>query len=229
MPLNKISHMNEADHILVTQAVAAVEEATSGEIVTIVTDQSDHYNDIAIAWATIMAFFTLSIVTVFPSYFSAAMTALSGGWDYQFTVGEYLGGLFVLMAAVWICEWAVMKWMPMRMFFTPKYIKERRVRERAVQLFKVGAESRTHGRTGILIFLSMREHRAEIVADKAIADKVSPEIWGDAMLAMIAHVRGGEAGKGMAAAVEQVGIVLREHFPPNTDNPNELPDRLIEI
>lgn len=229
MPLNKVSHMNELDHALVSQSVAEAEEKTDGEIVTIVTDQSDHYNDIALAWATVMAFLALSLVAVFPDFFIGIMSALSGGWEYQFSVGEYLGSLFVFLAAVWICEWVVMQWIPMRMFFTPKHIKERRVRERAVKLFKVGAESRTRGRTGILIFLSMREHRAEIVADQAIADKVTPEIWGDAMLAMIAHVRAGEPGKGMAAAVTQVGAVLADHFPPNANNPNELPDRLIEI
>ena len=229
MPLKKVSHMNEADHLMVTQAVAAAEEKTDGEIVTIVTDQSDQYHDIGLAWASVATFFALSLVAVFPSFFMNALTNMSGGWEHQFSAGEYLAALFVLLGLVWFSVWLVMKWMPLRTLLTPKHIKERRVRNRAVLLFKVGAESRTRGRTGILIFLSMHEHRAEIVADKAIADKVAPEVWGDAMLAMISYVRAGEPGKGMAAAVTQVGVLLAEHFPHSDDNPNELPDRLIEI
>ncbi len=37
--------------------------------------------------------------------------------------------------------------------------------------------------TGVLIYLSLDEHRAEIVADKAIAYKVPAEVWGEAMAA----------------------------------------------
>lgn len=229
MSFRKLSHMSETDHRLVTDAVAAAETITDGEIVTIVTSLSDHYHDIALAWASVTTFFALSVVAVFPEFFVNTMNILSGGWEHQFTVSEHLAALFAFMATVWIGVWSILQWVPLRMIMTPKHIKQHRVRSRAICLFKVGAESRTRGRTGILIFLSMHEHRAEIVADKSIADKVPPEIWGDAMLSLISHVQTGEAGKGMAAAVTQVGAVLAEHFPPGKDNPNELPNRLIEI
>jgi putative membrane protein len=57
-----------------------------------------------------------------------------------------------------------------------------RVRERAVNCFKVGAERRTHGRTGILIYLSLAEHRALIAAfargDLQRAEEVLAEhVW----------------------------------------------------
>jgi putative membrane protein len=81
----------------------------------------------------------------------------------------------------------------------------------------------------VLIYLSMGEHRAEIVADSAISAKVAPEKWGDAMVAMIADVRAGEPGRGVAEAVRQVGILIAEHFPRSEDDRNELPDRLIEL
>ncbi|AKH42184.1 hypothetical protein WYH_01138 [Croceibacterium atlanticum] len=75
----------------------------------------------------------------------------------------------------------------------------------------------------------MREHRAEIVADEAIADKVSPDVWGDAMAAMLAQLKQGRTADGMIAAVQKVGGVLSEHFPRAEDDRNELPDRLIEL
>ena len=108
-------------------------------------------------------------------------------------------------------------------------IKTQRTLARAVSLFKVGAERRTHGRTGILIYLSMREHRAQILADEAIASKVPPETWGEAMAAMLEHIGDGRCADGMIAAVENVGAVLAEHFPRAEDDTNELPDRLIEL
>ena len=115
------------------------------------------------------------------------------------------------------------------MALTPRTIKAQRVRARAIDLFKVGTEAKTLGRTGVLLYLSLKEHRADIVADEAIAAKVSADVWGDAMDALIERVRAGQPGAGMAAAVTQMGVVLSEHFPRGSENPNELPDRLIEI
>jgi putative membrane protein len=229
MALRKISHVSEADHVLVTAAVAEAENHTSGEIVTIVTDLSDDYDDVALAWASAVAFLALSVVAFMPDFYLDLAHRTLGGWDQNWEAGEYLALLFLFMGAKWLGTWLLMKWMPLRLALTPKHIKQYRVRARAIDLFKVGTEIKTVGRTGLLLYLSMREHRAEIVADESIASKVAPEVWGDAMLALIKHVRAGRPGEGMAEAVRQMGVVLAEHFPKGSENPNELPDRLIEI
>jgi putative membrane protein len=229
MALRKISHVSEADHQLVTAAVAEAEHHTSGEIVTIVTDLSDDYGDVALAWATAIAFLALSVVAFMPAFYLGLVDRFLGGWEHDWTAGEYLALVFLFMGLKWLGSWLVLKWMPLRLALTPKHIKMRRVRARAIDLFKVGTQSKTVGRTGVLLYLSMREHRAEIVADEAIASKVAPEVWGDAMLALIKHVREGRPGEGMAEAVRQMGLVLTEHFPKGSENPNELPDRLIEL
>jgi putative membrane protein len=229
MPLHKISHVSEDDHQLVTTAVAEAELHSSGEIVTIVTDLSDDYADVALAWATVIAFLALSVVAFFPGFYLDLLDNLMGGWGHSWTPSEYLALIFLFMGLKWVGSWLILKWMPLRLALTPKHIKQRRVRARAIDLFKVGTQSRTVGRTGVLLYLSMREHQAEIVADEAIASIVAPEVWGDAMLALIRNVRAGRPGEGMAKAVQQMGIVLTEHFPKGSENPNELPDRLIEI
>ena len=229
MALRKISHVSEADHMLVTAAVAAAEHHTSGEIVTIVTDLSDDYGDIALAWATMIAFLALSVVAFMPGSFLGLVDQWLGGWGHVWLPSEYLALIFLFMSASWLGTWLLMKWMPLRLFLTPKHVKQSRVRARAIDLFKVGIESNTVGRTGVLLYVSLHEHQAEIVADEAIVAKVSIEVWGDAMLALIRKVRAGLPGEGMADAVKRMGIVLAEHFPKGSENPNELPDRLIEI
>ena len=229
MTLRKISHVSATDHQLVTVAVSEAERHTSGEIVTIVTDLSDDYHDIALSWATMIAFLALSVVAVFPDFYLGLVDRALGGWDHEWSASEYLALIFLFMGGKWLGTWLLLKWTPLRLMLTPKHIKMRRVRARAIDLFKVGTESKTVGRTGVLLYLSMREHRAEIVADEAIASKVAPEIWGDAMIALIDNLREGRPGDGMAEAVRQMGVVLAEHFPKGSENPNELPDRLIEI
>ena len=229
MSLRKINHVNETDHQLVTAAVAAAEHHTSGEIVTIATDMSDDYGDIGLAWATMVAFLSLSIVAFFPRFYLNLIDQSLGGWGHAWTPSEYLALIFLFMGTVWLSMWIVLKWIPLRLALTPKHVKQNRVRARAIDLFKVGTESKTVGRTGVLLYVSLREHQAEIVTDEAIAGKVSAEVWGDAMLALIREVRAGRPGEGMAQAVQKMGVVLAEHFPKGSENPNELPDRLIEI
>ena len=229
MTISKISHMTAADHALVTAAVADAEQHTSGEIVTIVNDLSDHYEDVRTAWASAVAFIALATYATFPDFYMSLINGLSGGWGHEYTTGEYAALLLTAVALKWICTWVILKWMPLRLALTPKAIKLTRVRSRAISLFKVGTESKTLGRTGVLLYLSMKEHRAEIVADEAIASKVAPEVWGDAMVALLDQVKAGNPGAGVAAAVAQMGVVLAEHFPKGCENPNELPDRLIEL
>lgn len=229
MKLHKVSHASETDHRLVSDAVAAAEQHSSGEIVTIVTDISDHYEDVALAWASAVALLALAVYSLFPDFYIGLWLKISGGWVHEYTPGEYAALVTIMVALKWLGTWLLLRITSLRMVLTPKWIKMQRVRARAIDLFKVGTESKTVGRTGILLYLSMKEHRAEIVADQAIASKVSPEVWGDAMIVLLAHVRAGKVGEGMAEAVRQMGIVLAAHFPKGSENPNELPDRLIEI
>lgn len=229
MALRKISHVSEDDHRLVTAAVAEVELGTSGEIVTIVTDLSDHYEDTGLLWASIAAFLALTAYALFPQFYLGLLDTLTGGWQHEYTQSEYLGILLTAMSLKWIGTWAILRYIPLRIALTPKFLKTARVHARAVSLFKVGAEAKTIGSTGVLLYLSMKEHRAEIIADAAIANKVAPEVWGEAMIALLDKVKAGRPGAGMAEAVRQMGIVLAEHFPKGEENPNELPDRLIEL
>lgn len=222
-------YLNEAEHKLVTDAVKAAEAGTAGEIVTVVAGRSDGYSDVVLAWAALAAFTAIAFLALFPDFYLGLIDRVTGGWNTEWSPR----GVFSLALAVGILKfagmWLVQLWKPLKFLLIPGPIKSARVRGRAVQIFKAAAERRTHGRTGVLIYLSMDEHRAEIVADEAIAAKVAPEVWGEAMAAMLAEIRQAHVGAGMAAAVEQVGAVLAEHFPRAEDDQNELPDRLIEL
>ncbi len=221
--------ISEPDHQRVSDAVAAAENRTAGEIVTVVADRSDGYSDIAFAWAALIAFTALTLFALFPQPVLGSIEALAGGWVHDWTDRELLGIASALAIATFLLVWLAQLWTPLKFFLVPPPIKTARALARAIDLFKVGAERRTHGRTGVLIYLSMREHRAEIVADEAIASKVAPEVWGEAMAAMLVHIKAGRCADGMIAAVENVGAVLAEHFPRAGDDTNELPDRLIEL
>ena len=222
-------HLTQADHALVSAAVAEAEAHTSGEIVTIVARRSDSYHDVGLSWAAAAVFIALALMAAFPAQLRAFLSTLLLDWEHELADWKLLTGLLGLLILKFLIVRYLLAIMPLRMLVTPKATKARRVRRRAILLFRTAAEARTRGRTGVLLYISLDEHRAELVTDRAINEKVSPDAWGDAMATLVDALRQDRAGEGLAAAVTQVGAVLALHFPRATDDINELADRLIEL
>ncbi|MDE2562455.1 MAG: hypothetical protein KGL48_09450 [Sphingomonadales bacterium] len=224
-----IRGLSEADRIRVGAAVTAAEGNTAGEIVTIVTEQSDGYWDVALAWSAFVAFLALAVLGLEPHFYLGMIDRVMGWWESAWTPRAVLGLALTVAMMKFAGMTLLQLWKPLRFLLVPGPVRSKRVHARALTCFRIGAERRTTGRTGILIYLSLREHRAEIIADEAIASRVSPEEWGDAMHAMLGHIRDHRVADGMCAAVGKVGEVLAAHLPRADDDVNELPDRLIEV
>jgi putative membrane protein len=221
--------LSEADHLRVSEAVHAAEAGTSGEIVTIIADHSDRYLDVALWWAAVATMVALAIVSAFPAFYGHLIGLFSNGWVTEVDFADGLRFALAVAVVTFAAVRLALQWVPLRVALTPGIVKAGRVRRRAIRYFKAGAERRTVGRTGILIYLSLSERRAEIVADEAIHALVSDDKWGEAMVDMIAPVREGRVADGMIAAIRNVGAILSAQFPRADDDRNELPDRLIEL
>lgn len=224
-----MTYLDEAGHRLVSAAVSEAENATSGEIVTVLADRSDGYTDVTLLWAVGAAFTAMSVFAAVPQPFLDLWDRLIGGWGHEWTTGELASMVIALGLIKFVAVLLVQQWEPLKFALIPAPTKTIRVHNQAVRQFKVGADRRTTGRTGVLIYLSMREHRAEIVADESIAAIVPPEVWGEAMGDMLALIRKGQVAEGLAVGIRDVGFVLAQHFPRGHDDVNELPDRLIEV
>jgi len=221
--------LSKADHDRVTAAVTQAEAATTGEIVTIVARQSDAYHDASLQWAVLGMVLTLAVLAFQPVAADQIYARLVDPWAQSAPQGALFAIALVLMTLVYLGVRLVLAVPALRIALTPGATKSRRVRRRALMLFRAGAEKRTRGSTGVLLYLSLAEHRAEIVADAAIHSRVPNETWGAAMAAVLTAVRDDRPADGMADAVAQIGVVLAEHFPRTGAAVNELPDRLIEL
>ncbi|NCP23342.1 MAG: hypothetical protein GW854_04250 [Erythrobacter sp.] len=224
-----MAYLSETQHRLVSDAVGEAERNTSGEIVTVLADRSDGYSDVVLVYAAGMAFTAMSVFAALPRPFLDLWDALVGGWGHDWSTGELASMTIALGLVAFAASWVALSFDALRFALVPKPVKAARARDAAVRHFKVGAESRTHGRTGVLLYLSMREHRAEIVADATIASQVPAEVWGEAMADMLGEIREGRVAEGLAAGIRDVGVVLAERFPRDAEDTNELPDRLIEV
>jgi len=226
--MTKAVRISEADIQRVTDAVTAAEARSDAEIATIVSERSDGYHDVPLLWAALVALLALAVYAAFPDFTIGLLDRITGGW-HVWTTREWMTTIVFATAIKFLVTHAIVGWWPLRMAFTPARTKTRRARARAITLFKASTEHRTRSRTGVLVYLSLAEHRAEIVADEAIVARVPAEAWGDAMARLIDELRAGRPGEGMAAAAAAIGDVLAEYFPRTGTDPDEIPNRMIYL
>lgn len=222
--------LTSEDQAKVAAAIRAAEALTDGEISAIVAPASDSYADIVFQWSLLVALLPLAISAAWPGLLLWGASLLDGGWSSTEPSLRLLLTLLLVKTVIVFLVARLLFGLPaLRSALTPGAVKTHRVRRRAIMLFRAGTEQRTLSKTGVLLYLSLAEHRAEIVADAAIHARAPAEQWGEAMAALIGAVADGRPGDGIAAAIERIGAVLATHFPFTGGDPNELPDRLIEL
>lgn len=91
---------------------------------------------------------------------------------------------------------------------------------------KLGMQQTKH-RNGVLIFLAPRTRNFAVIGDAGVHEKCGENFWLDVADHMSAELRAGKFTRALVHAVEKTGELLARHFPPDPDNRNELPDRVI--
>ena len=177
----QIFALSETDRTEVSAAVSAAEAKSAGEIVTIMAESSDTYHDVALWWSAFAVFVALAVLAwAAPTYLSL-IDRITGAWQADWNPARVMALALFIASAKFLGAYLLLLWQPLRLALVPSRLKHKRVRARAVTSFKIGAERRTHGRTGVLIYLSLAERRAEIVADEAIA---APQTSGETLAAI---------------------------------------------
>ena len=199
-------HLTPEDHAAISAAIAEAEKQTCGQIVCVLAhSSSSDYAYIPILWAS-----TLALLLPWPLiYFTQ--------WSVQ--------KIFLLQLVVFIVAGIIFSWTSLRMMFVPRPLQRAQAHRAALEQFVVRRIANTKNRCGVLIFVSLAEHYARIVADDGIAQKVHNAEWQAAIDALTAHMGDGRIAAGFIAAIERCVGVLAAHAPPD-GSPNTLPDRL---
>ena len=160
----------------------------------------------------------------------AALAALLGGFvaaAIQPTIAA--GSLALGQGIVFVALAAAASLPALRIHFVPLAVRNARCAAHARAQFLAHNLHTTESRTGVLIFVSLAERYAEIVADTLIDSRVPPGFWQQTIDRLTAEIGAGRLAGGLALTVEACGTALAEHFPPRPDDKNELPDRVVEV
>lgn len=204
-----MAFISDKDQVRIGQAISAAERKTSGEIVTVLSGESASYLHVPFLWA--------------------ALIALIVPWPLIYLTWLPVQTIYVAQLATFLLMLLVTLPRHVRYALVPQSVKYERAHRRAVEQFLVQNLHTTAGRTGILIYVSVAERYAEIIADTGIHAKVDKDFWQSLVDELTAKISSGNAGDGFVEAVEKSGDLLARHFPPGTRDPNELPNHLIII
>ncbi|NOX87435.1 MAG: TPM domain-containing protein, partial [Calditrichaeota bacterium] len=79
-------------------------------------------------------------------------------------------------------------------------------------------------RNGTLIYLALNNKKFAIFGDKGINEKVPENFWEDVKDVMAEHFKQNKFTEGLVAGIGMIGNKLKEFFPYQSDDVNELPD-----
>jgi len=215
-------------------AIAVAEAKTSGEIFCVLARRVSSYRDISLGWAAAAAL--LLPLGLIPFGFDPAwIPGMGNGWQAahlsstDVVVGHSLAAYALIQSAVFVTAFLLTSIPGVRRLVTPRSVRRARVRRAAMEQFLAHGLHVTRERTGVLIFAALSDRQVEIIADEGIHSKVDAEIWARAVDALTRSLRSGRAADGFETAIGLTGDVLAAHFPPRANNPDELPNRLVEI
>ena len=109
----------------------------------------------------------------------------------------------------------------------PVLKKRKSIRSLVEEEFAKLGMNATRDKTGILIFILLKERQFYVLADSGINEKVEQTVWDSVRNNMQNEFKNGSYLSGILSAIEQVGKILSEHFPIKSDDTNELSNKVV--
>jgi len=225
------------DHARINAAITRAEETTAGEITCVVKAKAMDYRETPLAWAAGVALIVplcLFALGVLPHQWLAAVMAKTQGWtsigvNGNFHIWEAVMAYAALQLVLFVAVYAAVALTPLKVWLTPRHTKHRKAHEKALEQFYGRGLHLTREHTGVMIYCALEERFVEVIADEGIYTKVDKALWDNTVQVLVKHIRTGDLTTGFEQAVFACGNALTDHFPAGADNPNELPNVLIEI
>jgi putative membrane protein len=193
----------------IREAVRSVEGGTSGEIATMVVDESDRYLEAEVLGGILVGGLAALIISVLIEHVTI--------WTF----------IPVQCVLYFPARFLFIYFPRLKTPFVNKKRMSHAVSDRAVRAFYEKGLYRTRDENGVLIFISILERKVWILGDRGVDRKISPESWEAHATEISAGIREGKTCDALCSVIGKCGLVLAEHFPRKADDTNELADELI--
>lgn len=189
----------------IEKAIAQAETTTEGEIAVVIAPQSGDWRAASLALSiTVAVLCSLLLWLARPE------------WPFLWL---WLSQLIAFL----LCE-TFLSATGLTARLIPAEALHKAARRYAESIFHTHAITATPTRSGILIFLSLAERSAFLIADNGIRDKEPENVWQKMVDDLVHSIRTGHMAGGLESTVIRCGEKLAAHFPATSQNPNHLPD-----
>lgn len=206
-------YLKSEDIARIETCVAEAERVTSGEIVPVIVRRSSSIGHVAPM--LLMMFLLLFFVMI------EIVELESPGFGHSWW--NLVGGLFVSILGTRLLASSHR----VQYFFINKIDGEWQAKQRAKIEFYEARLEQTRRRTGILLFVSLMERQAVVLADRGIAGKLPESTWDEIVLFLVKGAKSRDLGTGMCQAIQRCQVILSEHFPILDGDKDELANRPI--
>lgn len=204
MPKLVDKYFSSIDLKAIEGAVKQAESQTSGELAVTIAPRSHHW-----LWERIGVSSAVAVIAMF----LALWLTHQDDWGTYFNFSQ---------AILWGVVGFVIMYVSYRWLFMRAERKRMMVWTHALEHF--AQLTPTVGQTGVLIFVSLEESHASVVADKAIAEKLPADYWHTPQGMIMAGLKANKHAEGIIQAIDLIGAELARHFPRRSDDRNELSD-----
>ena len=214
----------------IDQAVAEAEAKTSAEIVPVVATASGRYDrpeDICGLWlsvaALVVTWLAMQDAPAEPGNWGGAPAWLPAAWLPAVCLAAavvlgFIAGAIVAGRVGWL-----------RRLFTPAGQMRQEVQSSARRVFFDSRVHRTAGGTGLLIYISLYERMAAVIADQTIVDRLGQPVLDELCGQLTARLRPAGPTEAICQTVRSAGSRLATVLPRAADDVNELPDGLVTV
>lgn len=204
-------HIDEKSLAVIRDAVTQAEEHTTGEIVPMIVRSSSPKGHLA---GLLCFLFIATFDLIFFIYLS------------QFDVGHIIEVQIgvILMSFIFGISFARLSFV--QRLLTPKSDRHHNAIVRAELEFHRSQIRATSAHTGVLLFVSLMERQAVVLADEKIVKKLNSHNWDGVLKTLTQGLSARDFAVGFSKAIGQTGLILREHFPASEHSKNDLPNDL---
>jgi putative membrane protein len=187
-------NISTQDHDRMASAIRSAQQKTSGEIVCVLAQTSSH-------------------TTALP-VFIAAVVALVLPWLLTAFIAMTVHRILLLQVIVFLVLLVILCLPYVRVALMPRKVRRAIAHRVAMEQFTSRGIAREKDHPGVLVFVSLTERYARIIADDETAGRVPQSEWQAAVDGLVAHMRDGHIADGFIAAINLCGNKLAQHFPP---------------
>jgi putative membrane protein len=188
------THLGTEDISHIHAAAAAAETRANAHIAFVAVPESERYALYPIVWGALIALVAAGIAAFI--------------WHpLSFRDG------FAAEAVLFCLVSLVLEWRPLKLLIVPTHIKHARARAFAHREFAARILASPERRGGVLLFVSLGERYAELIADREAHARVGQDAWDRIFGEFTATAQGGHVSDAAVTAIEACGAALASHPP----------------